>query len=160
MTQFLFTVTFPLAVPFWAIMILLPNWRWTERIIESPLIVVPPLLVYLLVMIPIFPEFWAAVSAPDLAVLQQVLASPNGSAAVWAQLIGFDLFIGRWMFRDSRARGISAWLMGPLLLLTILLSPVGLLGYFVLRAIPAVRSERRVPSAGFDRPVATHPVVY
>jgi hypothetical protein len=160
MTQFLFMLTFPLAAPFWAMMIFVPNWQWTRRIIESPLIILPPLLVYLLVMIPIFPLFWAAVSAPDLAVLQQVLGSPAGSATVWAQLIAFDLFIGRWMYRDSRARGISPWLMGPLLLLTILLSPVGLLGYLVLRAIPSVRSERQGLSAGFDRPITAHPVVY
>lgn len=160
MTQTLFAATFPLAVPFWVMMIFLPAWRWTGWIIASPLIVVPPLLVYLLVMIPIFPQFWTAVSAPDLAVLQQVLGSPNGSAAVWAQLIAFDLFVGRWMYRDGRARGISPWLMGPLLLVTILLSPVGLLSYLALRAVPSLRSDGPVRSAGSDRPVIAHPVVY
>ena len=64
MTQTLFTLTFLLAAPFWALMILLPGWRRTQSIIASPLIAVPPLLIYLMVMIPIFPQFWAAVSAP------------------------------------------------------------------------------------------------
>jgi len=45
MSGTLFAVTFPLAAPFWALMILLPTWSWTRRIIGSPLIVVPPLLV-------------------------------------------------------------------------------------------------------------------
>lgn len=142
MTQLLFTLTFLVATPFWALMILLPHWHWTQRITASPLIVIPPLLIYLLVMIPIFPQFWAAVSAPDLDVLREVLSTAHGAAAVWAQLIAFDLFIGRWIYRDSRSRGISPWLISPLLLLTIFLSPIGLLGYFVIRAVASVRDGR------------------
>ncbi len=139
MTEALFGLTFTVAAPFWALMILLPKWRWTQRVTASPLIVVPPLVIYLMVMIPILPAFWAAVSTPDLAVLQQVLSTPNGAATVWAQLIAFDLFIGRWMYRDSRSRGISPWLVSPILFLTIFLSPVGLLAYFVVRAVAVVR---------------------
>jgi hypothetical protein len=139
-TASLFALTFTLAVPFWAVMILLPHWRWTRTIIASPLIAVPPLVIYLLVMIPIFPEFWRAVSSPDLTVLQQVLSTPNGAAAIWAHLIAFDLFIGRWMYRDSLRRGISAWIVSPVLLLTIFLSPIGLLAYFTVRAISSVQA--------------------
>lgn len=152
MTQVLFTLTFAVAAPFWALMILLPGWRWTQRITDSPLMVVPPLLIYLMVMLPIFPQFWTAVSAPDLDVLRELLFTAHGAAAVWAQLIAFDLFIGRWMFRDSRERGISPWVISPLLLLTIFLSPVGLLGYFVVRAIAGVRAGRP-RSAWLDDPV-------
>lgn len=156
MTTSLFSLTVSLAAPFWALMILLPHWRWTRTIIASPLIVVPPLIIYLLVMIPIFPEFWRAVSSPDLAVLQQVLSTPNGAAAVWAQLIAFDLFIGRWMYRDSLRRGISAWVVSPVLLLTIFLSPVGLLMYFMVRAIASVR-DGQGRSAWFDPPAVAAP---
>ena len=138
MTQFLFSLTLLLAAPFWVLMILLPRWRWTQRITASPLIAVPPLLIYLLVMVPIFPQFWAAVSAPDLHALREVLSTAHGAAVVWAQLIAFDLFIGRWIYRDSRDRGISPWLISPILLLTIFLSPIGLLGYFAIRAVASV----------------------
>jgi|GEM_PF-617998 len=131
----LFQLTFAVAAPFWALMILLPTWSWTRRIIGSPLIVVPPLVIYLLIMIPIFPDFWRAVSAPDLAVLQTLLGTPAGAATVWAHLIAFDLFIGRWMYLDARTRGVSAFLVSPILLLTIFLSPVGLLCYLLLRSV-------------------------
>ncbi len=163
MTQTLFTLTFLLAAPFWALMILLPGWRWTQRITASPLIAVPPLLIYLMVMIPIFPQFWAAVSAPDLDALREVLSTAHGAAAVWAQLIAFDLFIGRWIYRDSRDRGISPWLISPVLLLTIFLSPIGLLGYFAIRAVASmVAGEPRSawldadsarPAAGAGQPL-------
>lgn len=165
MTQVLFTLTFLLAAPFWALMILLPGWRWTQRITASPLIVAPPLLIYLMMMIPIFPQFWAAVSAPDLGTLREVLGTAHGAAAVWAHLIAFDLFVGRWIYRDSRERGISTWLVSPLLLLTIFLSPIGLLGYFTVRAVAGVRNG--MPrSAWLDDAVlgaesrAEHPVAH
>ena len=44
--RLLFTLTFPLAAPFWALMILAPGWSVTRRVIGSPLIAVPPVLVY------------------------------------------------------------------------------------------------------------------
>ncbi|MGS0688310.1 ABA4-like family protein [Nakamurella sp. GG22] len=157
MTEALFGLTFAVAAPFWALMILLPSWRWTQRISASPLIALPPLVIYLMVMIPIFPEFWAAVSSPDLDVLRQVLSTSHGAAAVWAQLIAFDLFIGRWMYRDSRARGISPWLISPILLLTIFLSPIGLLAYFAVRAIAVVR-QGDSRSAWTDAPVVREPI--
>ena len=50
--QLLFALTFPLAAPFWALMILAPGWSVTRRVIASPLIVVPPLLVYALAVLP------------------------------------------------------------------------------------------------------------
>jgi ABA4-like protein len=35
MTGALFTLTFAVAAPFWALTILLPRWSWTARIIGS-----------------------------------------------------------------------------------------------------------------------------
>jgi hypothetical protein len=48
-------------------------------------------------------------------------------------MIAFDLFVGRWAYLDSRERGIPALVMAPVLLLTILLGPVGLLVYLLVR---------------------------
>ena len=143
MTGALFSLTFLLAAPFWALMILLPGWRWTWRIAASPLIVVPPMVIYLIIVLPIFPQVLTAVTTPDLTGLQELLGTPEGAAAAWAHFIAFDLFVGRWMYRDSRFRGISGWLMGPVLLFTILLAPLGLLGYLGLRAIPALSDDGR-----------------
>ena len=35
-----------LVLPFWALMILLPRWRWTERIVRSPLVSLAPAALY------------------------------------------------------------------------------------------------------------------
>lgn len=129
----LFGLAFPVAVPFWFLMIFLPGWSWTRRIISSPLIVVPPLLVHLALLIPNFAVYAPPVVSADLPGLVAVLGTPVGAATIWAHAIGFDLFVGRWMYLDSRERGVHPLIMGPLFVLTILLSPLGLLSYLVLR---------------------------
>jgi Domain of unknown function (DUF4281) len=134
MTGRLFDLAFLVAVPFWFLMIVVPGWSWTRRIIGSPLIVLPALAVYLVSVAPILPEFAAEMLRPDLAGVRDLLATADGTAAVWAHLIAFDLFIGRWMYLDSRERRVHPLLMAPVLVLTILLSPFGLLSYLAIRA--------------------------
>jgi len=133
--QLLFALAFPLAAPFWALMILAPGWSVTHRVVASPLIVVPPLLVYALAVLPALSDVLPAVASPTLAGVAGVLGTPLGAAAGWAHFIGFDLFVGRWMYLDARERGVHALVMAPLLVLTILLGPLGMLAYLVVRAV-------------------------
>jgi hypothetical protein len=151
MSQRLFDLAFPLAAPFWALMILAPTWSWTRRIIGSPRIVLPALAVYLAAIAPILGTFAAEMLRPDLAGVRALLATDAGTAAVWAHLIAFDVFIGRWMYLDSRDRGIHPALVSPVLLLTIFLSPFGLLTYLALRTV-AGRRQR----AGAVAPPTAH----
>ena len=148
MTELLFGLAFPLAAPFWALMILLPGWRWTRRIVGSPLIVLPVLAVYVAAVAPILPQFAAEMLDPDLAGVRAVLDSADGTATVWAHLIAFDLFIGRWMYLDARERGIHPLVMAPVLVLTILLAPLGLLVFLALRLVVGVRGERATSAVG------------
>ncbi|MCP3817182.1 hypothetical protein NLX86_03215 [Streptomyces sp. A3M-1-3] len=81
------------------------------RIAASPLTVAPVLAVCLTLAVPVFPELWAAVRSPHLDGFRELTALANGAGAIWAQVIAWDLLL----------------VMGPLLVLTILLSPFGLL---------------------------------
>jgi hypothetical protein len=121
------------AAPFWALMILLPHWSWTKRIIGSPLIVVPPLLIYAVLVLGSLTEVLPAVASPTLGGVRELLGTADGAAAGWAHMIAFDLFVGRWAYLDSRKRGIPALVMAPVTLLTILLGPIGLLVYLLVR---------------------------
>ena len=134
MTGALFGLTFAVAAPFWALMILLPGWSWTRRIIASPLIVLPVVVIYALLVIPAFGEVLPAVASPTLGGVRELLGTADGAAAAWAHMLAFDLFVGRWSWLDSRARGVPALIMSPVLLLTILLGPLGLLVYLLVRA--------------------------
>jgi len=133
MTGVLFGLTFAVAAPFWALMILVPGWSWTRRIIASPLIVLPVVAIYALLVLPALGEIFPAVAAPSLAGIRELLGTANGAAAAWAHMIAFDLFVGRWCWLDSRDRGVPALVMAPVLLLTILLGPLGLAVYLAIR---------------------------
>ena len=134
MTGVLFDLTFLLAAPFWALMILLPAWSWTTRIVRSPLIVLPIVAIYAALIVPDLGEVWAGVSNPTLDGVAGLLGSPAGAAAGWAHMIAFDLFVGRWSYLDSRERGIPALVMAPILVLTIMLGPLGPAAYLAVRS--------------------------
>lgn len=148
MTAGLFELTFLLAAPFWALMIVAPSWRWTSRIIGSPLIVLPPVLIYATLVLPNVTEVLPAVSSPTLPGVQALLGTPTGAAIGWAHFIAFDLFVGRWEYLDARRRGVHPLVMAPTLVLTILLAPLGLLIYLAVRALPWQRDRPDPHSAG------------
>ncbi|MEU1227141.1 ABA4-like family protein [Streptomyces sp. NPDC005828] len=135
MTGFLFELTFFLAAPVWLLMIFAPHLRVTERLAASPLTVLPILALWAVFAAPVLPELWAAVSSPDLDAFRDLTALANGAGALWAQVIAWDLLLGQWMYRESRRLSISPLLMAPVLLLTILLSPVGLPVFLTVRAL-------------------------
>ncbi|MER5261682.1 ABA4-like family protein [Actinosynnema sp. NPDC002837] len=134
MTGFLFQITFWLTVPFWGLMIFAPHAALTSRIVSSPLIAVPPLAVYAGMVAGHLPQLWATMSSPDLDTLREFLATSWGASAVWAQVIAWDLLIGAWMYREGRRLGLHPLLMGPLLALTIVLSPFGFGLFLAIRA--------------------------
>ncbi|MCF3118664.1 DUF4281 domain-containing protein [Streptomyces arenae] len=135
MTGFLFELSFWLAAPVWLLMILAPAWGPTARIAASPLTVVPILLVYLALALPVLPELWATVRSPDLDGFRDLTALADGAGAIWAQVIAWDLLLGQWMYREGRRLGVHPLVMGPLLILTILLSPFALLLFLPLREV-------------------------
>ncbi|TQM80127.1 uncharacterized protein DUF2834 [Saccharothrix saharensis] len=134
MTGVLFEITFWLTVPFWGLMIFAPKSRLTARTVSSPLIAVPPLAVYAVLVAGHLPELWATMSSPNLDALREFLATASGASAIWAQVIAWDLLIGAWMYREGRRLGLHPVLMGPLLVLTIVLSPFGFGLFLAVRA--------------------------
>jgi hypothetical protein len=139
----IFSLSGLLVMPFWALMIFLPHWRWTRRILRSPLVILPPALLYGALALPRLAEVFPAVSSPTLAGIATLLGAPVGATIAWAHFLAFDLFVGRWIYLDGRERGISALLMAPVLFLTLTLGPLGFLLYLVLRGVTARSSGGR-----------------
>ncbi|GGM87525.1 ABA4-like family protein [Dactylosporangium sucinum] len=133
MAELLFQLAFPAVVPFWALMIVAPTWRWSQRIAASTLIALPALVVWALAISPVFGDFAQEMLNPSLAGVRSLFADDRVIAAVWAQVLAWDLLVGRWMYLDSRERRIHPLVMAPILVLTILLSPLGLPLYLVVR---------------------------
>jgi hypothetical protein len=122
-------------LPFWALMILAPTWSFTRRIVGSPWIVAPPALIYRVVLLPVAAMVLPAVANPVPAEIASMLGTPTGTALAWAHFVAFDLFVGRWIHIDSRNRRYSPWWVSPTLLLTLLVGPVGLLTYLLVRTV-------------------------
>ena len=128
-----------LVLPFWALMILLPRWRWTGRITRSPFVSAAPALLYAALVLPRLGAIWPAIARPTLPGIATLLGSPEGATIAWVHFLAFDLFIGRWIFLDSQERRLSPLLTAPVLFLTLMLGPLGFLIYLVLRAVARSR---------------------
>jgi len=128
-----FQASFVLVAPFWLLMIVAPGWRVTRRVVDSAWIAAPAALLYLVLVVPDVPGVLAAVASPDLETIRALLATPAGATVAWVHFLAFDLFVGRWVYLDARARGMPAWLSSPLLALTLMLGPTGLVGHLLAR---------------------------
>jgi len=135
----LFRLSNLLVLPFWALMILLPRWRWTVRIMRSPFVSAAPALLYGALVLPRLGTIWPAIARPTLGGIATLLGSPEGATIAWVHFLAFDLLIGRWIYLDSQERRLSALLTAPVLFLTLMLGPLGFLTYLMLRAVVTSR---------------------
>jgi hypothetical protein len=133
--EIIFALSNLTVMPFWALMILLPTWTVTRRIMGSPLVAALPALIYAALVLPQLGPLFAAVSSPDLATIAALLGTPAGATVAWVHFLAFDLLVGRWAYLDSRERGISPWLMAPVLFLVLMLGPLGFLLYLAVRGL-------------------------
>ncbi len=84
------------------------------------------------------------VSNYTIAGIRSLFMSDAGIVIGWTHYLAFDLFVGLWIARDADGKGFSRWMQAPILLLTLLAGPVGLLIYLVIR-------ERRARAAARAR---------
>lgn len=141
MYETIFSLSNVLVMPFWFLMIFLPFWRWTERIMGSLWTVVPAALAYVLLVLPGIPTFLGDLANPSLPVIAALLGSPQGATIGWIHFLAFDLFVGRWAYLDSRERGIHPLLVSPTLFFTLMFGPLGLVLYLIVRASGLGRQE-------------------
>lgn len=128
-----FSASFLLVLPFWLLMIFLPTWRFTERALRSPWVAAPAALLYAVLVLPRLPEVLGAVASPELAGVSALLGTPAGATVGWVHFLAFDLFVGRFAYLESRERGLSPFVMAPVLFAILMLGPVGFLVYLALR---------------------------
>ena len=131
----LFQVTFILTSPFWLLMIVAPHWRWTRRIMQSPLVIAPIAIVYVMLILPLTSQLLSTSLSPTLDTIAAFLGTDHGATAAWAHLLAFDLFVGRWAYLDSRERNLSAWIVSLILCFVLMVGPFGFLLYLMVRAV-------------------------
>jgi Domain of unknown function (DUF4281) len=131
-------------LPFWAVMIVLPKWEITRKVISSPLpfITLAGLYIYLLV-VAVNPESAAALANPKLADIARFFADEGAAAVGWVHFLVMDLFVGRYIYLEGQAKGIITI---HSLILCLFFGPIGLLSHLVTSAI-VDRLKKSTPDA-------------
>jgi hypothetical protein len=128
----IFSLCGMLVLPGWLLLVLLPRWKWTARLVCPVVIPLALACVYLWLVATTFGRTPGGFGS--LAEVSQLFQNPRALLAGWIHYLAFDLFIGSWEVRDAQRTGVHHLLVVPCLVLTFLFGPVGLLLYFVLRA--------------------------
>ena len=128
----IFGWTNTLALLGWVLLVFLPMWRWSARLVSG---VVIPLVIGIAYAFLIGTNFFGAEGGfGSIEDVRALFANDALLVAGWAHYLAFDLFVGAWEVRDARNNGISHFLVIPCLVLTFMLGPVGLLLYMAIRA--------------------------
>lgn len=130
-------------LPVWLLLAIAPRWRVTEILAGSCVVSLAIAAVYAAGMA----MSWSSAegSMGSLAGVVQLFAQPMVALVGWLHYLAFDLFIGSWEVRNARRLGISHLYVVPCLFFTLMLGPVGLLLYFVIRWM---HGQRMIPADG------------
>jgi hypothetical protein len=149
----LFDIANVFVLPFWALMILLPNWGITRKVMASylPFVALAGLYIYLFIN-SITPENAAALSNPQLADLAKFFADEKATATGWIHFLVMDLFVGRWIYWEGQKTGV--WTIHSLAL-CLFAGPMGLLSHIATNWIQkgfSASSESAKPSTETAQP--------
>ena len=116
-------------LPFWALIIFLPNWKVTRKIMESfiPFILLVAVYLYLLIS-SLTPESIAALSSSTLSDIAKFFGEESGAATGWVHLLVMDLFVGRWIYWEGQRTGV--WTSHSIIL-CLFAGPLGLLSHIL-----------------------------
>lgn len=120
-------------VPFWLLMIFLPNWGFTRKVMESPLPFIALAGVYIyLFCISLTSESAQALSNPQLSDIARFFSEEKAAATGWIHFLVMDLFVGRYIYWEGQNKKI--WTAHSLAL-CLFAGPMGLLSHLLTAAI-------------------------
>ncbi|HEY9611327.1 ABA4-like family protein [Allocoleopsis sp.] len=147
----LFNIANLFVLPFWTLMIFLPNWGVSRKVMASYLPFVALALLYIYLFISsITPESAAALSNPQLADIARFFADEKAAATGWIHFLVMDLFVGRWIYLEGQRTGV--WTVHSLAL-CLFAGPMGLLSHILTywisqRFTASAESDTTTPSTG------------
>ncbi|PKB25039.1 uncharacterized protein DUF4281 [Novosphingobium kunmingense] len=75
----------------------------------------------------------AAMPSYDIAGIRSLFAADGGIVLGWTHYLAFDLFVGIWIASDAANKAFPRLVLAPVLVLTFLVGPVGLLVWLAIR---------------------------
>lgn len=127
----LFALSNTVILPFWLLYVFAPRWRWTQwlaarHIGPALLAIVYGVLIGPMIGTLLVPE------APNLDKLMGMF-STRLMVILWLHLLALDLLAGEWMTLDALARRMPHWLSGICKYLTLMMGPLGVMVYLLVR---------------------------
>ena len=120
-------------LPFWALIVLLPNWSGTRKIMGSYRPFIPPILLYLfLFSFSLNAETAEALASPTLTDIARFFADETAAATGWTHFLVMDLFVGRWIYWQGQTTGVWTRHSAALCLFA---GPLGLLSHILTAAV-------------------------
>lgn len=122
--------------PAWFLLIFLPKWKWTDKIVHYGWIPAILTLLYIAVFVSSYIDGQPILGGANMQTVDGVaafLGSQYVALVAWIHLLTFDLFVGAWIVRDSKGLSIHPLIVAPCVILTYLFGPAGLFLYLLLR---------------------------
>ncbi|MDX2243600.1 MAG: ABA4-like family protein [Leptolyngbyaceae cyanobacterium bins.302] len=150
--SYLFDFSNFFVLPFWILMLFLPNWTITQRVMSSyfPFVVLAGLYLYLFVS-SVTPENAQALANPKLADIARFFADERAAATGWTHFLVLDLFVGRWVYWEGQRTGI--WTIHSIAL-CLFAGPLGLLSHITTSWI-----AQKLPQKGAESRPEADPVI-
>ena len=124
-------------LPFWLMLIIIPNSKVTQILINSVILPIILSVTYVYVIYqtilldePIFDIFKLYLSLDDLYT---VFATESFLLVFWLHFLTLNLFLGSWVSRDGVKHNMSRGLVSFPLILIYFTGPLGLVLYWVIR---------------------------
>lgn len=128
----LFSVCSTFALLGWVLLIVAPRWRWTRILVLSGAWSLLLSAVYCALVVRFMPG--AAGGFGSIQEVRALFSNDGLLLAGWVHYLAFDLLVGAFEVRQAAESRIPHLLLVPILILTFLLGPVGLLLFFVVKS--------------------------
>ena len=131
-----FTLINAAILPFWLLLLVAPHAKVTNVLVHSGLVAVLFGAVYIYYVGTSF--VGGGLEEGSMSSLQGLLiafSDPGAVVGAWTHYLVFDLFVGAWIVRDAKREQIHHMAIVVPIIFTLMLGPVGILLYVVIRGI-------------------------
>lgn len=129
----LFNIANFYVLPFWTLMILLPRWGITKKVMESFLLFLPLIGLYIyLFATSLDPQSADVWSNPNLNALTTLFSQETVMFAGWVHFLVIDLFVGRYIYLAGEEKKVPTT---HSLILCLFAGPIGLLSHIITCAL-------------------------
>jgi len=120
------------AVGWFALLVLSPLWKDTDKLVMG-VVVVLLAGIYTWVNLSHLGDAGGLTAFFSYDGVLKVFQSPYLVTAAWAHILAVDLLAATWMCKNAQSNNIPHWMLIPVLLLTLVLGPLGIIAYLLLR---------------------------